>query len=239
MSHVESKKDFPLKLYKYLPSKYNNDFLKGIILFRNFTWFRQFENGLSQRGDFADGSHRDNPNNDKVCTDLYTGRIHIVDASSSTSINQDEIYIFCLSTKLDQKLFDDFETDNCIEIFNIPIFIRRIKSAITQLHYRNQLLTNYIYYYNQAERPELNPDNPRHLAFFKDEKYEHQEEYRLAFAKKKIFTPKKTPPEKKFIMNHAYQGSLQEDAMKGIPKKKVMSIFDISDIAKIHYKPRR
>ena len=102
--------DSPKRLYKYLPYNRVNQFIKeGALLFRNLTYFRQKED--RGRGDKAEGIHVDNPDNLVTIRILNKGRTLTDDCSFLNSIEQDKVFVFCMSAILKQNLFDDFGAD--------------------------------------------------------------------------------------------------------------------------------
>ena len=99
-----------------MPSQYAENFVKkGDLLFRNLSYFRQYED--NRRGDPLEGFHRDNPDNDITLSDPNTGKVLAKgDFSFLNSTNTDLINVFCLSMQHDSKLYKEFGSDCCIEI---------------------------------------------------------------------------------------------------------------------------
>ena len=156
-------------LYKYLPSCYVKNVLeKGELLFRNLTYFRQYE--CEKRGDPLEGHHRDNPDDDIVIDNLSSGKKIKGDFSCINSTNSDLIYVFCLSQSLNSHLYNEFESDVCIEITDTDEFIRRVLIAVKRLIslHKIGLLHAPVSYYAPNEPAEFNIKDPKELVFAKD-----------------------------------------------------------------------
>lgn len=218
-------------LYKYLPSKYiDNIILKGELLFRNLTYFRQFED--NRRGDPLEGFHRDNPDNDITLSCPRTGRILAKgDFSYLNSTNSDFIYVFCLSKNIISNLYDEFEADACIEITDVPEFMKRAKFAVKKLlsAHPSGLIHNDVIYYHDNAPANFDIKKPQNLAFAKGIHYEHQNEYRMIFGTRKAFNLKQS-----IIINQNY--SFIDEAKKGIAKNKPVKLGSLADITKVHFR---
>lgn len=217
------------RLFKYLPSKFVDQVANnGVLLFRNLTYFRQFEG--YQRGDPMEGFHRDNPDNEITLTNLNTGNIIKGDFSFLNSTDTDLIFVFCLSTELNQNLFKEFETDACIEIIDTDKFLKQTSFMVKSLSsfHESGLLHDYVRYYKENKPADFDIKNPQNLAFAKSTAYQHQKEYRLVFGERNAF--KLT---QQIVVNRRYD--FREEAMKGTPKEKFVKVGSISDLVKIHY----
>lgn len=222
--------DRQLKLYKYLPSQFLNAVVKkGDLLFRNLSYFRQYED--NRRGDPLEGFHRDNPDNDITLSDPKTGKILAKgDFSFLNSTNTDLINVFCLSKAIKPELYEEFKADCCIEIIDADEFIRRTMFAVKRLisAHDSGLLTGPVNYYMHNAPAGFDIKNPQNLAFAKGVTYEHQKEFRLVFGTKKAFDLKQ-----QIVINKSYD--FIGEAKKGTPKEKHIFIGDIRDIVKIHH----
>jgi len=222
--------EIPEKLYKYLPSKYVNSVVqKGSFLFRNLSYFRQYED--NRRGDPLEGFHRDNPDNDITITNPTTGKVIKGDFSFLNSTNTDLIQVFCLSKLFDKDLFDEFEADACLEIFEVDEFLRRSKIAVKKLisSHSSGLLFDSVWYYKENAPVGFDIKDPKNLSFAKGIHYQNQEEFRLVFGSKKAFNLTQ-----QIVVNNNYD--FIAEAKKGVPKEKLIKIGKIDDIVKIHYK---
>lgn len=216
-------------LYKYLPSQYVANVMdKGELLFRNLSYFKQYE--CEKRGDPLEGHHRDNPDNNVVAEIVSTGEKIESDSSFLNSTNSDLIYIFCLSQSLGDNLYEEFQCDVCIEVTDVDEFIRRVRMTVKRLVslHKTGLLHAPVSYYEPNKPPEFDIKDPKELIFAKDNAFLNQNEYRLVFGTKKAFNL-----ERHIVLNGAY--NFREEAMKGIVKEKMIKIGGINDIANVRY----
>ena len=55
---------------------------------------------------------------------------HYEGAAFLNSINTDRVFVFCLSTKLDNSLSAEFDADVCVEILNTREFMERCERKV-------------------------------------------------------------------------------------------------------------
>ena len=178
-----------MTLYKYLPQKYVNSFIKkGEILFRNLSYFRKYNDVF--RGDLYEGMHRDSPDTGATITNLTTGKIFKGKYTFINEVEYDEIYIFCLSMSCSAELFDKFECDSCIEITDSESFIKKIRNRI--LSYKSTskeygFLSDKVRYYhpNLDDLSDIDIHDPKVIPFLKDFSFEEQNEFRLVYGRGK------------------------------------------------------
>jgi hypothetical protein len=177
----------PRRLYKYLPDRYVEDFVKGRLLFRSLSCFRGIEHG--GRGDVHEGMHVDHPDNDVTITNLSKGTVMRGNFSFVNQTRADLIYCFCLSQRLHLSLFDEFSSDRCVEIVDVSGFLHRAMRAVARLRSASdwEFLHRPVEYYESNEAPANNIKEPRNLAFFKPSSFSHQDEYRLVAARTSSF----------------------------------------------------
>lgn len=218
---------YPERLYKYLPSEYLDSTIKGEILFRNFTYFKQQED--KTRGDYLEAIHRDNPDNDITITAEKDGIPRNFDASFLNSTGSDLIFMFCTSLDFSPDLYKEFNCNACIEITDPTEFCRRIRVAVRQIlsTHKNGLLCGTINYYRPNQPVEQNIKDATALPFLKDEIYSYQNEFRFVFGVSKAFKLKQ-----QIILNKDYD--FREEAMKGSAKSRVVKIGSIEDIVIVH-----
>lgn len=220
----------PERLYKYLPSKYvDNVYNRGELLFRNLTYFRQYEG--EKRGDPLEGQHRDNPDNDITLINLSKGDKTKGDFSFLNTTNSDLIYMFCMSRNHSPDLYNEFNCSACIEVTDIARFLLRVKAKLKHSIFfsKASLLHGAVKYYAANKPAEFNIKDPKELAFAKDEVFKNQDEYRLVFGTKKAFKLIQ-----KIVINNLFD--FKSEAMKGVVKESRITIGDMSDIANIKYK---
>ena len=209
----------PERLYKYLPSKYVDDvFNRGELLFRNLTYFRQYE--CDKRGDPLEGHHRDNPDNDITITNLTIENKIKGDFSFLNTTDSDLIYVFCMSNNYSSDLYKEFDSDICIEVTDVAKYLLRISMKLkhlTSLH-KTGLLHDNVKYYSSNKPAEFNIKDPKELAFAKDEAlFGRQHEYRLVFGTDNAFKLIQ-----KIVINKLYD--FKDEAMKGEPKKRLFGL---------------
>lgn len=220
--------DLPKKLYKYLPAQFvNSTVLEGDLMFRNLSYFRQCED--NRRGDPLEGFHRDNPDNDIVMNNLSTGKIIKGDFSYLNSTNTDLIYVYCLSKIMDKQLFHEFQSETCIEIFDVDMFLRRVAKSIRNMYSISNvgLLHGDVKYYKENVPAGFDIKDPKNLPFAKGVHYKHQEEFRLVFGVDGAFNLTQ-----QLVINKRYD--FIGEAQKGVSGEMRLNIGSIKDIIKIH-----
>ena len=215
-------------LYKYLSGAYAKEMIeKGLLLFRNLSYFRQFED--SKRGDFYEGMHRDHPDNDITLTNLTKGFSVKGDFTVINEVSYDSIYIYCMSTIYDSILFREFNCDTCIEIADVDEFIRRIRRKVLSRPFTNAkfgLMSGNVYYYRENAPAPIDLNDPRQIPFAKDVRYQGQQEYRIAFGR-----GKESMKTVKAILQPSY--SYSEAARQGIPNSLSIKVGKLTDIARM------
>lgn len=174
----------PNRLYKYMPTRYVDDFVhRGIILFRNLTYFRRYETDPS-RGDLFEGRHIDRPGGGIKITSSSTGHTVEGDFAFINSIQTERVFVFCMSTRRDPDLYEAFDADACVEITSPGQFVkdcRQALKAVTSLSgYR--LFCRQVEYYGKNKAALGNVKDPSMIPFFKPVEYAVQSEYRLMLA---------------------------------------------------------
>jgi hypothetical protein len=219
--------DTPKRLYKYLPYKYVKQIIQeGALLFRNLTYFRQYEDRI--RGDQAEGIHIDNPDNHVTINILNKGITLIDDCSFLNSIEQDKVFVFCMSTILKQNLFDEFGADSCIVIENVSNFLLRCRSAIMRSpnYCKCGFLHRQVDYYRPNECAQRSVKDSKNLPFFKAANFEHQCEYRLVCGLKDALKLKQ-----RLVKNKGF--SFSDEIKSGQPLQRLFRIGKLEGIARV------
>lgn len=211
--------DVPEILYKYLPCEYVEQVLReGALLFRNLTYFRRYEDRI--RGDEAEGIHIDHPDNPITIEVLNRPVPPVIgDFSFLNSIEQDKIFVFCLSTVLEYRLFDEFKADCCIVIEDVPKFLLRCHSGIMRYGVLNKcgFLHRKVDYYRSNEAVQRSVKDPKDLPFFKDVQFKQQSEYRLVCGMKGAFTLKRRIVDNKIF-------SFRDEIQNGQPSQRIIRV---------------
>ena len=140
--------------------------------------------------------------------------------------------MFCLSNRYEESLFEEFESDACIEITDVPQFIQRTRIALARLASKHPkgLISSPVTYYKPNVPCDANIKDATALPFLKDEIYSHQSEYRLVFGTRKAFRL-----EQRLILNTDYD--FRASALQGTPKEKQIRVGSIADITVVHKIP--
>jgi hypothetical protein len=144
----------------------------------------------------------------------------------------DEIYAFCVSLTLTDKLKKEFKAVACVEIFDPREFINRwLKALPEDAKHASKHVSRKVGYY----RPEDVPENvwalPDLIATTKLRRFAYQEEYRFAFTTTEAFA----------FQNCTYQ--LTDRKARPLPKPEehhheTLKLGDLRDICRIHeFKP--
>ena len=175
-------------LYKYYTErKWAEVFLDGELLFRSLAYFRDYED-KDIRGDKNEGTAIFRPEGGLVVNNLTQGRILTLPRHFFTSTaNQEEILVFCLSRSLTDEMLERFEAAVCVEILNIPQFCARIEAALppeTTFPGRpgRQQIGQRVEYYQATEGGNSRWALPDKIATSKLDGYAWQDEFRLVFS---------------------------------------------------------
>ena len=151
---------------------------EGLLLFRNLAFFRKIEDKV--RGDELEGLHMDMPVNGFHII-LQNGQ-RLKAKQFTNCINPERVFAFCLSTALDQKLFDEFKSDVCIKITNVPSFLTRCSQIISSISGTTHFAFGPVEYYHFDRKTERNIKDPKNIPLFKHSAYSHQREFRIYFS---------------------------------------------------------
>lgn len=183
-----------LSLYKYLPEQFVNTFVnEGAILFRALSYFRDYEDA-QVRGDDFEGTRIHRPTSGLEITMTKTGERIVLPHSFEAAANEDDIFVFCLSTSLSPDLAEQFQANTCVEI-NCPIkLISGVRAALARRpSIKNKMLVHdKIKYYAPEQPPIVDWALPERIAMSKLNSYEWQNEYRLAFSTNGAFDVENT-----------------------------------------------
>lgn len=170
-------------LYKYLPAKYVDAFVReGAILFRALSYFRDYEDG-QVRGDEFEGTKLYRPAKGLEITLVATRETRVLSHSFESTANEDDIFIFCLSTVLSAELAAQFQANACVEITNPTKLIAGVRAALLRRpSVKSKMLVHgEVKYYMPDEPPIVDWALPERIAMSKLDCYRSQQEYRLAF----------------------------------------------------------
>jgi hypothetical protein len=117
-------------LYKYYSGqKWAEAFLRGELLFRSLSYFRDLEDG-QVRGDQNEGTSVYRPEGGLVVTNHTQGWSGVFKGAFKSAANLEEIFVFCLSRSLTERLWEAFGSLVCIEVTDIREFCSRMEAAL-------------------------------------------------------------------------------------------------------------
>lgn len=213
-------------LYKYIPATYAQTLVqRGELLFRNLTYFRQYEGRV--RGDPYEGIHKDHPGTERVIRNLTRGFESRGAFALLHSTNSDNVFAFCLSRRLDEQLARDFGSDTAIEFFEPEELIRRIRFKLRRVLsvHKAGVLAKPVTYYKPEDPALFNVEEPKNLAFVKNEQYRAQDEFRIVFGDRKAF--KLT---RQVAQSHH---DPYDDVTALTPASRLVTLGDLSDITRV------
>lgn len=177
-------------IYKYIPAQYVESFLDGAVRFASLAYYRDWEDKeKAVRGDRHEGTRlHQKPgglelvlNDDPHSTNLQ--------GSFQSRAQQDDIFVFCLSTVLSAELAAAFETAMCIEIHTPSYLLNRIQNLLNRRPSVKDktLLADPVRYYYAGADVGVDWALPDVITMSKTDDYAWQQEYRLAYALKNAF----------------------------------------------------
>lgn len=181
-------------LYKYLPAKYVDAFVRdGAVLFRSLSYFRDYEDA-QVRGDEFEGTRLHRPHGGLEITLTATQQKVVLPHSFESSANEDDIFVFCLSTVLSADLAAQFQANACIEIQSPSRFLASVRDALLRRpSIKSKILVHgEVKYYTPDQPPVIDWALPEKIAMSKLSAYMPQHEYRIAFAVNDAFRVENT-----------------------------------------------
>jgi hypothetical protein len=178
----------PPVIYKVLPERFARRLVDdGEMMWSTLAWFQNLEE--AERGDAGEGRHTYFPVNG-----LELNRTERAGRPDNTRIVLPEHgfvsraakphHIFVYSLTLEPTLaIGDAADRSCVEIFDPPQFVRRVRAALSRHSkgWADTLIHDAVRYWSPANPPEAVWALPHMLTTHKRNDYEHQKEYRLAF----------------------------------------------------------
>jgi hypothetical protein len=220
----------PTRLYKYLPKVYLRSVINsGNLPFRSLSYYQSVED--KERGDPCEAMHIDRPTSGLTLSVPKKGIRMTGDFAFINRVQSDQIYCFCLSSRKEEAFFEQFGCDTCIEILDVPEFLRRCKRAVTSLRSSTdwEFIHRNIEYFRVDVAASLDIKDPRNLPFFKLDKYIHQGEYRLVAARTGAF---KLIQE---IVNFDAGHDFSAEAKTMVARKINFQLGSLRDITSVHF----
>lgn len=172
-------------LFKYLPAQYLDAFMRrGELLFRSLSYFRNYEE-LEVRGDQHEGRRLYSPPKGLEINNLTTGEKINLPWSFESSVQDREIFVFCLSLEHSAALARAFNTDVCVEVHNPTALLAKVRTALMLRKWvkKARLVHGTVTYYSPTDAPFVEWAVPERMILQKTDRFTQQQEYRIAFAK--------------------------------------------------------
>lgn len=168
--------------YKYFSNiDHAKQFLAGNVYHQTLAFYRDYEDAAAKEaiGDEFESTRIYRPADGLQINNLTQGTSYRLKMGFESSVRAGEIYVFCFSLVLTERLVREFHAEAYVEILNPAIFINRWLTALPsgEKHFAKK-----IDYY----RPEDIPGNvwpqPDLIATTKLARFDYQREYRLGFS---------------------------------------------------------
>jgi len=203
---------------------------RGEVLFRALSYFRDYEDA-QVRGDEFEGTKLYRPKGGLEITLTETQEKRILPHSFESAANEDDIFVFCLSTALSPELATQFNANACIEIVNPQRFISGVRSALLRRPSVKDktLVHGNVRYYAPDEPPIVDWALPEKIAMSKLNlcSYSAQNEYRLAFAVNGAFKVENTR------LRLVTPGERRHPRSVGHPER-LLKLGNLSKLCKVH-----
>lgn len=166
-------------VYRYFSDiKWANSFVEGNIRFGSLSYYKSLED--SARRDENEGSSLFGHEGGLLVNNISTGVGGVMPGYLfESSVKSDEIFILCLSRRFDETLLRQFNASACVEIKNIPAFIKRVRSFLPK---NSTSYYKRVQYYKESDNPNPRWAVPELISSSKLDRYAHEEESRLLFS---------------------------------------------------------
>ncbi len=215
-------------LYKYLPSQYVPAFIQqGAILFRPLSYYRDYEDSI--RGDEYEGTRVHRPNEGLEITLTKNNEKILLPHTFESSANEDDIFIFCLSTQFSLDLAKQFNSDVCIEIYNPSRFLSELRAALIRRPSikDKKLIHGQVNYYSREDPATIDWALPEKIAMSKLQSFQSQQEYRIGFGVKDAFRVENVTT--RLVLPN------QRQVPKGLKTERILKLGNLKKICRIHY----
>lgn len=217
-------------LYKYVSEERfaRNLIERGEIFMQTLANFRGYEDNDVRR-DANDGLLRYEPASGLPIQ--FAGRENNAPWQGwrfTSSVNEEDIYVYCLSTEKSAELAERFESPFCVEIRNPASLIGRISRKVqlrSQLD-RKLLPHGPVDYRNAEAAPAADWALPEKVALIKPEGWGWQNEYRIVIGKKGAFDVEN--------VKLALQSGPQPLAPVANHPPLILTVGDLSSITELH-----
>lgn len=169
-------------LFRYFSEENAIAFLeRGEILMRALSYYRDYEDeGI--RSDAFEGTLVHLPKDGLRLRVQATGQEVVVPYTFEASAKEDDIFVYCLSTELSEKIAERFRAPVVVEIVEPVKFLAKLRAAL-RLRARvraEQLVHDVVNYYEWHEPPIADWALPERISLRKPKYFDWQREYRFA-----------------------------------------------------------
>lgn len=156
---------------------------RGVMLLRPLSYFRTLEDE-GVRGDARDGVMVYAPPEGLAITKQDGRVITLRGGSFNSSVNQNDIFVYCASNQLSAELAEKFGPF-CVEVPEPGMLVRRLRQRahLTSKFDYDQLAFGKVDYREHSREPGGDWALPERLALIKPEAFAWQDEFRLAVGK--------------------------------------------------------
>ena len=183
-----------LPLYRYSSAERAEAFVRrGEVLFHALSYFRDYEDNQI-RGDEFEGTKLFRPQAGLEITLVGTQEKRVMPHSFESAANEDDIFVFCMSSIFSSDLAAQFKADACVKISNPARFIAGVRAALLRRpSIKNKtLIHREVTYYSADDPPIVDWALPERIAMSKLNCYRAQNEYRFAFSVNDAFKVENT-----------------------------------------------
>jgi hypothetical protein len=107
-------------------------------------------------------------------------------ATFVSSIIANDVFVFCVSQRLDEPLAREFGADACVEILDTRKFVLKLQRAVRSQVEAAVLINGPVNYYETEDPAGVNWALPDTIVRSKRSGYAAQSEYRFAFANRRV-----------------------------------------------------
>lgn len=177
-------------LYRYLSTNRVHSFVReGSVLMRSLSYYRDYEDA-GVRADAFEGTLAHRPLDGLKATIVGSGEVRELPYRFESSAQQDDIFVYCVSSERSADIARRFQTPFCVEIHKPVQFLHRLRTAL-MLRSRmrsNALIHGDVRYYEHHEPPIVDWALPEKIAMRKPSQFSWQREYRFAVPRGDAFS---------------------------------------------------
>jgi hypothetical protein len=217
--------------FKYFSKmEYADAFLAGNVFCRSLRYFADYEDG-QVRGDTNEGTLAHSDASGLMINNLTQGRPMLLPGGTfKATVKQGDIFVFCLSMSLTERIWNDFNSVVCVEVHNKRMFLQRVREAAESGG--NEVYTGQVGYRDVATPPKHIWALPEKVSISKLVDFKWQDEYRIVFGHPEVFAVNNVD----LIItdrNHTFD-KRPEDAIRTC----TLDIGSITSLCRVHLGPK-